>query len=235
MAAINAVTYPICRDCHLLPPLNHNLHLVEVHHHVAGQHFATVVGVLLTRAALVSHLRPNNLHHHPGRMKRTGRIFLGTFAFATGTGTGAGITSAGVAISAITGVLSFVTFAFFATNTFTFFVTGMGAPMTAPEIFATTTGTGATAAGASATAPGVDAEKKAFATSAGAATAAAGKLTSAASAARTPLCVGWGVAHIVQYLPPLLDEAHAPHTQLEAEEEDAMMGWLRVLVVRVWL
>ena len=65
--------------------------------------------------------------------------------------------------------------------------------------------------------------------------AAAGKGKSAARAARTTLCVGWGVAHIVQYLPPLLDEAHAPHTQSEAGEEEAMIGWLCVLVVRVWL
>ncbi len=37
----------------------------------------------------------------------------------------------------------------------------------------------------------------------------------------------------MQYLPPLLEEAHAPHSQLEAEEEEAMMGGLWVLVVRV--
>ncbi len=73
--------------------------------------------------------------------------------------------------------------------------------------------------------------------------AAMGVGKSAASTARTTLCVGRGVAHIVQYLSPLLDEAHAPHTQSEAEEEEAMMGWLcmlvgagcECLVVRVWL
>ncbi len=90
----------------------------------------------------------------------------------------------------------------------------------------------------STTAPGVGAEKVffaiTFATSAGAATAAAGKEKSAASTARTTLHIGRGVMHIVQYLPPLLDEVHAPHTQLEAEEEEAMMGWLCVVVVRVW-
>jgi hypothetical protein len=120
-----------------------------------------------------------------------------------------------------------------------FFATGAGAPMTAPAIFATAASTAATAAGASTTALGVGAEKIlfaiTFATSAGAATATMGKEKSAASAARTTLHVGWGVAHIVQYLPPLLDEAHAPHTQLEAEEEETMMGWLSMLVVRVWL
>ena len=59
----------------------------------------------------------------------------------------------------------------------------------------------------------------------------------------TILRVGWGVAHIVQYLPPLLYEAHAPHAQSESEEEEAMIGWLcmlvgagcECLVVRVWL
>ncbi len=122
---------------------------------------------------------------------------------------------------------------------FAFFATGAGKPMTAPSIFATAAGTAATALGASRTAPGVGAEKIffaiTFATSAGAATAAAGKGKSAASTARTTLHVGRVVAHIVQYLPPLLDEAHAPHTQLEAEEEEVMMGWLCMLVVRVWL
>jgi hypothetical protein len=58
---------------------------------------------------------------------------------------------------------------------------------------------------------------------------------SAASAARTYLRIGRGVAHIVQYLPPLLDEAYALHTQSEAKEEEAMMGWLCMLVVSVWL
>jgi hypothetical protein len=61
--------------------------------------------------------------------------------------------------------------------------------------------------------------------------AAAGMGKSAASMARTTsLHVGRGVAHTVQYLPPLLDGAHAPHTQSEAEEEEVMMGWLCVLV-----
>ncbi len=39
--------------------------------------------------------------------------------------------------------------------------------------------------------------------------------------------------HIVQFLPPLLKEAHAPHFQSEAEGEEAMMGGLWVLVVMV--
>jgi hypothetical protein len=181
-AVIHAITYPICRDCHLLPPLNHNLHLAEVHHHVAGQHLATVVGVLLTRVAPVSHLRTDNLHHHPGRMKRTRRLFGGAFAFATGTGVGT--TSAGAATSVITKALSFVAFAFFTTG---IFATGVGVPTIAPEILATTAGTAATATGVSTTAPGIGAEKNAFANSAGAATAAVGATSSAASAARTTL------------------------------------------------
>ncbi len=70
-AAIDAIRYPICSDCHLLPPLNLNLHLPKAHHHVLGQHLAAVVGVLLTRAAPVTHIRPNNFHHNTSPMKRT--------------------------------------------------------------------------------------------------------------------------------------------------------------------
>jgi hypothetical protein len=36
-----------------------------------------------------------------------------------------------------------------------------------------------------------------------------------------------------KYLPPLLEEAHAPHSQSEAEEDEAMMGGLWVLAVMV--
>jgi hypothetical protein len=144
-----------------------------------------------------------------------------------------------VATSARTGALPFATFAFFATSAFTIIATGAGAPMTALAIFATAAATAATAAGASTTAPGVGEEKIifaiTFATSVGAATAAVGEGKSAASTARTTLREEWGVVHIVQFLPPLLVEVHAPHTQSEAEEEEAMMGWLSLLVVRVWL
>jgi hypothetical protein len=76
------------------------------------------------------------------------------------------------------------------------------------------------------TAPGVDADEIAFATAAGAATTATCTATTAASVARSAWCFGLGVAHIAQYFPPLLVEAHAPHSQLEAEEEEAMMGGL---------
>jgi hypothetical protein len=39
----------------------------------------------------------------------------------------------------------------------------------------------------------------------------------------------------VHFLPPLLEEARAPHSQLEAEEEEAMMGELWALVeMGVW-
>jgi hypothetical protein len=65
------------------------------------------------------------------------------------------------------------------------------------------------------------------------ATTAAGAATSAAHVARTIWCLGQGVAHIVQYLPPLFKEEHAPHSQSKAEEEDAMMEGLCVLVVCV--
>jgi hypothetical protein len=36
-------------------------------------------------------------------------------------------------------------------------------------------------------------------------------------------------------MPPLLTEAHAPHSQSEIEGGEAMMGGLCGLVVRVWL
>jgi hypothetical protein len=49
----------------------------------------------------------------------------------------------------------------------------------------------------------------------------------------TAWCIRRGIAYIVQYLPPLLEEVYAPHFQLEAEEEEAMMGGFCMLVVRV--
>jgi hypothetical protein len=90
-----------------------------------------------------------------------------------------------------------------------------------------------TAAGAPMSVPGVGADKIAFATAAGAATSAACAATSAASAARSAWRFGRGVAHIAQYFPPLLEEVHAPHSQSEAEEEEAMIRGLWVLVVMV--
>jgi hypothetical protein len=83
------------------------------------------------------------------------------------------------------------------------------------------------------TAPGIGADGIAFATATGAETTAVGLEKSDASSARTDWRFLRGVAHIVQYLPPLLQETHAPHSQSEAEEEEAMMGGLWVLVVRV--
>jgi hypothetical protein len=109
-----------------------------------------------------------------------------------------------VDLSNVAGALSFNAFAFFATN--------VGAQMTAL---------------------GIGAGGIAFATAAGAVTTAVGAATFAASMARTAWCFGQGVAHIVQYLTPLLEEAHAPHSQLEAEEEEAMIGGLCMLVVCV--
>jgi hypothetical protein len=83
-----------------------------------------------------------------------------------------------------------------------------------------------TAAGASTTALGIGADGIPFATIVGAA-------TPAASTERTAWCFGRGLAHIVQYLFPLLEVAHAPHSQSEVEEEETMMGGLCMLVVRV--
>ncbi len=80
---------------------------------------------------------------------------------------------------------------------------------------------------------GIGADGITFATTADAATTAVGAATSAASAARTAWRFVQEVVHIVQYPPPLLEEAHAPHSQLEAEEEEAMMGGLRVLAVKI--
>jgi hypothetical protein len=74
-------------------------------------------------------------------------------------------------------------------------------------------GAATTAAGVPTTAPGIGTDGIAFAIAAGAETTAVGIAKSAASAERTA-CRFWrGVAHIVQYLPPLLEVAHAPHSQ----------------------
>jgi hypothetical protein len=102
----------------------------------------------------------------------------------------------------------------------------MGAAMTAA-------GTPTAATGTPTSALGIGADGIAFATATGAATTAACAATSAASAARSAWCFGWGVAHIAQYFPPLLEEAHAPHSQSEAEEEEAMIRGLWVLIVMV--
>jgi hypothetical protein len=96
----------------------------------------------------------------------------------------------------------------------------------------TAAGVPTTAAGAPMTAPSIGADGIAFATATGTATTAACAAKSAASAAWRAWRFGWGVAHIVQYFPPL-EEAHAPHSQSKAEEEEAMMGGLWVLVVMV--
>jgi hypothetical protein len=80
---------------------------------------------------------------------------------------------------------------------------------------------------------GAGADEIYFITAAGAATTAAGAATSTASTAMSTWPFVRGVAHIVQYFPPLLEEAHAPHSQSEAEEEEAMIQGLWVLVVMV--
>ncbi len=90
-----------------------------------------------------------------------------------------------------------------------------------------------TAMGAPTSAPGVGTDGIAFTTAMSAATTAACAATSAASAARHAWRFRRGVAHIAQYFPPLLEEAHAPHSQSEAEEEEAMIRGLWVLVVTV--
>jgi hypothetical protein len=105
------------------------------------------------------------------------------------------------------------------------------AVVTAMETAAVGTATSATVMPI--TALGAGAEGIAIATAAGTATTAACAATSAANAARTVWHFGRGVAHIGQYLPPLLKEVHAPHSQMEAEQEEAMMGELWVLVVIV--
>jgi hypothetical protein len=60
-----------------------------------------------------------------------------------------------------------------------------------------------TNAGMPTTAPGIGTDRIAFAT-------AAGATTTVTSAARTAWHFRRGVAHIVQYLPPLLEEVHTP-------------------------
>jgi hypothetical protein len=108
------------------------------------------------------------------------------------------------------------------------------------DMVAVSTATETAAAGAARTSAGpptatlgVGADGITFATAEGTAMTALGTTTSVANAARTAWRFGRGVAHIVQYLPPLLKEAHAPHSQSEVEEEEAMMGGLCMLVVRV--
>ncbi len=64
-------------------------------------------------------------------------------------------------------------------------------------------------------------------------TTAACAATSAVSTARSAWCLGRGVTHLAQYFPPLLEKVHAPHPQSEAEEAEAMMEGLWVLVVTV--
>jgi hypothetical protein len=98
---------------------------------------------------------------------------------------------------------------------------------------AATTAVGApsTVLGMPTTAPGIGADRIASSTTAGAAMTDMGAATSAANGAGTAWHFGRGVVHIVQYFPSLLEEAHAPHSQLEAEEEVAMMGGLLMLVV----
>jgi hypothetical protein len=90
----------------------------------------------------------------------------------------------------------------------------------------TVAGTPTTAPGVPTSAPGIGADGIAF-------TTAASTATTAASMARSPWHFVRGVAHIAHYFPPLLEEAHAPHSQLEAEEEKAMIRGLWVLVVTV--
>jgi hypothetical protein len=94
-------------------------------------------------------------------------------------------------------------------------------------------GIATTAAGTPITALGVGEDGITFSMAAGTETTAVGAAKSAASMARTAWCLWQGAVHIVQYLPLLLEEAHAPHSHSEAEEEEAMMGGLLVLVVMV--
>jgi hypothetical protein len=108
-AAIDALRHPICSDCHLLPPLNPNLHLPKGHH-------LTPLAVLLTRAAPITYHYPNDLHHNTGRMKRPG-------AFATGAGTAT--TSAGAVTSAVAGEHSFNAFTSLTTGAFDIFATAV--------------------------------------------------------------------------------------------------------------
>ncbi len=97
----------------------------------------------------------------------------------------------------------------------------------------TVAGTPMTATGTPTSAPGVGTDRIAFATAASTATTAVYAATSAASAARSAWHFGRGVAHISQNFPPLLEEAHALHSQSEAEEEEVMIKGLWVLVVTV--
>jgi hypothetical protein len=54
----------------------------------------------------------------------------------------------------------------------------------------------------------------------------AGAATPATSPSRTAWRFGRGVAHMVQYLPPLLEWEHAPHSQAESVEKEDMRDLL---------
>jgi hypothetical protein len=55
-AAVNPVSHPNSSNRHLLPPLNHDLHLPKPDHHVWLHQLATVDGTLFARAAPVPSL-----------------------------------------------------------------------------------------------------------------------------------------------------------------------------------
>jgi hypothetical protein len=93
-------------------------------------------------------------------------------------------------------------------------------------------GAAMTAVGMLATAPDIGADRVAFTITVSVAMTTAGAAASSASTTRTAWRFGRGVVHIV-HLPPLLEEAHAPHSQFEEEERKTMMGGLWVLVVKV--
>jgi hypothetical protein len=57
--------------------------------------------------------------------------------------------------------------------------------------------------------------------------------TSATITARSAWRFGRGVGHIAQHFPPLLEEVHAPHSQSESEEEEAMIRGFWVMIVMV--
>ena len=75
-AAIHPICHPNRRNCRLLPPLNHELHLLKPDHHICLQHLAAVNRVLFALAALVTRLSAYDFNNNARGMKYyCGRYF----------------------------------------------------------------------------------------------------------------------------------------------------------------
>jgi hypothetical protein len=69
VAAVDPVSHLNRSNHRLLPPINHDLHLLKTDHHIFLQQLATVDGMLLARAAPIASLSANNFNDDARRMK----------------------------------------------------------------------------------------------------------------------------------------------------------------------